>query len=117
MAAAKYRLDNLTVIVDRNRLQISGTTEEVMPLDDLGARYAAFGFDTVACDGNHAASLVPALRHRCPGKPVAVIARTVKGYGSPVMEDKAPWHHAIPNDEQYEIIKRDLTRAMEEAEA
>ena len=67
------------------------------------------------CDGNHAASLVPALRLRAAGRPVAVIANTVKGYGSPVMENKAPWHHAIPNDEQYEIIKRDLTRAMEEA--
>lgn len=115
MAAAKYQLDNLTLIIDRNRLQISGTTEEVMPLDDLAERYRAFGFEVVSCDGNHAASLVPALRLRAAGRPVAVIANTVKGYGSPVMENKAPWHHAIPNDEQYETIKRDLTRAMEEA--
>ncbi|MCI8401518.1 MAG: transketolase [Lachnospiraceae bacterium] len=114
MAAAKYRLSNLTCIIDRNRLQISGGTEEVMPLDELGEKYRAFGFEVIRCNGHDYEALGRALRTRHPGKPMALIADTVKGFGSPVMEDKAPWHHAIPTAEQYEQIKADLMKAMEE---
>ena len=117
MSAAKFKLDNFTVIIDRNRLQISGTTEDVMPLDNLIAKYEGFGFKVVECEGNDPDILAEALRIREPGKPVAIIANTIKGYGSPVMENKAEWHHAIPNDAQYEIITADLTKAAQEVGA
>ena len=114
MFAAKYQLDNLTAIVDRNHLQISGTTEEVMPLGDLGARYAAFGWNVIGCNGHDYAAMEAAFLTRAPGKPTVVVLDTIKGKGSPVMENKAAWHHQIPNKEEYEAIKADLTRQAEE---
>ncbi len=115
MAAAKYKLDNLVCIIDRNKLQISGGTEEVMPLENFEDKLEAFGFHVIKCPGNDGEAMAEALTTRVPGKPLAIIAETIKGYGSPVMEDKAPWHHAIPTAEQYEEIKRDLMKAVEEA--
>lgn len=114
MFAAKYKLDNLTAIVDRNHLQISGTTEEVMPLGDLGARYAVFGWNVVGCSGHDYAAMKEAFLTRMPGKPTAVILDTVKGKGSPIMENKAEWHHLIPNESQYEAIRADLLRTAKE---
>lgn len=114
MSAAKFGLDNLTAVVDRNHLQISGGTEEVMPLDNLGDKYRAFGFEVVECAGNDCAALQKAFDTPHPGKPLCVIANTIKGYGSPIMEDQADWHHLIPNTEQYEIIRSDLMKKMEE---
>lgn len=114
MAAAKYRLDNLTAIIDRNRLQISGNTEEVMPLDDLKEKYCAFGWDVLQCDGHNYPEILRALQYRSDGKPVLIIANTIKGYGSAVMENKADWHHLIPNQEQYQQIKADLLRHLQE---
>lgn len=114
MFAAKYKLDNLTAIVDRNHLQISGTTEEVMPLGDLGARYAAFGWNVIGSSGHDYEVMHRAFLTRVPGKPTAVILDTVKGKGSPLMENKAEWHHLIPNDTQCEAIRADLLRAAKE---
>lgn len=114
MSAAKFQLDNLTAVIDRNYLQISGGTEEVMPLDDLAEKYQAFGFKTVVCDGNDCAALANAFETAHPGMPLAVIANTIKGYGSPIMENKADWHHLIPNAEQYEAIKADLNKKLQE---
>lgn len=113
MFAAKYGLDNLTAMIDRNRLQISGPTEEVMPLDDLGARYAAFGWHVVQVDGHDYDAVQEALTTRASGKPVMVILDTVKGKGSAVMENKAHWHHQIPDRAMYEQIKADLMKAGE----
>lgn len=109
MAASKYGLDNLVAIVDRNRLQISGSTEEVMPLDNLAEKYRAFGFNVIECDGHNMVEIVTALRTRKKGMPMAVIANTIKGRGSAIMENKAAWHHAVPNKEQYDQIKKELT--------
>lgn len=114
MFAAKYGLDGLTAIVDRNHLQISGTTEEVMPLGDLAARYRAFGWNTVECDGHDYGAMHEAFLARAEGRPTAVILNTVKGKGSPVMENQADWHHQIPDKAQYEQIKVDLLRVVEE---
>ena len=110
MAAAKYQLDNLTIIIDRNRLQISGGTEEVMPIDCLEAKYRAFGCSVTKCDGHDFSELIPALNLREEKKPMVVIANTTKGNGSSIMENKADWHHQIPNDEEYVQIKSDLTK-------
>ncbi len=107
MAASKYHLSNLTAIIDRNRLQISGATEEVMPLEGLKQKYEAFGFECRVCDGHDPDSLLAAITvpHE---KPLCVIAQTIKGYGSPVMENQADWHHLVPNEDQYQQIKADL---------
>jgi transketolase len=117
MAAAKYGLDNLTAIVDRNRLQISGCTEDVMPCGDLKDKYQAFGWNTMVCDGHAFDELLPALQTRAAGLPTVVIAETVKGRGSPVMENIAEWHHQIPTAEEYEIIKADLIKTVQEVSA
>lgn len=114
MAANKYKLDNLTAIVDRNRLQISGTTEDVMPLDDLRQRYESFGWHVVECNGHDAVSICEALRTRVTNQPVMVIANTIKGYGSSVMENKADWHHLVPTQDQYLQIRSDLERHITE---
>jgi len=115
MSAAKYRLGNLTVIVDRNRLQISGQTEIVMPLEDLTAKFAAFGWDTKECNGHEPSEIAYSLtQNRQADKPLALIAKTIKGYGSKIMENKADWHHRIPSPAEYEQIKADLQSATQE---
>lgn len=114
MAAAKYELDGLTAIIDRNGMQISGTTETVMPLDDLGEKYRAFGWHTVECNGHNSDALTQALRLRVPRKPVCVIAHTHKGYGCTLMQDRAEWHHKVPNEDQYRQIFRELQSAIEQ---
>lgn len=117
MAAAKFGLDNLTAIVDRNNLQISGCTEEVMPCGDLTCKYQAFGWNTAVCDGHDFDELLPALQIRAAGLPTVVIAETVKGRGSPVMENIAEWHHQIPTAVEYEQIKADLAKTLQEVGA
>ena len=112
MSAGKYKLDNLVCFIDRNRLQISGSTEDVMPLDDLKEKLLAFGLSVTECDGHSADAIIDAVSSRPTGCPTAIICSTIKGYGSPVMENKAKWHHAIPDDEQYLQIKKDLELAL-----
>lgn len=113
MAASKYGLGNLTAIVDRNRLQISGGTEDVMPLEDLYAKFTSFGWNVRTCDGHNAEEIVEGLTvRRAPDMPLVLIAETIKGYGSPLMEGVAEWHHMIPSVEQYEEIKADLHRIL-----
>lgn len=112
MAANKYKLNNLTAIIDRNRLQISGCTEDVMPLEQLNEKYQSFGWECRVCDGHSPSSIITALTENRPtDKPLAVIAETIKGYGSEVMSNNADWHHHIPNNEEYEKIKADLQTA------
>ncbi len=115
MAAAHYHLDNLCAIVDRNGLQISGPTEDVMSHESLHDRFAAFGWHVIECDGNDMDALDKAFLEAkaVSGKPSVVIAHTVKGCGSSVMENKAPWHHKVPNSEEYARIKADLIEKEE----
>lgn len=114
MAAAKFKLGNLTAVIDRNLLQISGRTEDVMPLEDLAAKFSAFGWDVRSCNGHEPREIIRALTDgRTRGKPLALIAETIKGYGSPLTENKAEWHHMIPSVEQYKEIKADLQRHIE----
>ncbi len=101
MAGANYGLDNLWAVVDRNGLQISGPTENVMALDDLAAKWRAFGWDVFECDGNDMEQLLAYFKSERPrGKPHCLIAHTVKGKGLPFAEGKPEWHHKVPNDEQ-----------------
>ena len=108
MSAAKYKLNNLIAIIDRNRLQISGSTEEVMPLDCLKDKYIAFGWDCRVCNGHDMDALIQALSQPSNNKPIIIITETIKGYGSPIMEGKIDWHHLIPTEHEYEQIKADL---------
>ena len=116
MSATQYRLDNLCAVVDRNRLQISGTTEEVMHQDSVEERFAAFGWNVLSVDGNDIDAMNAAFdaAKTVKGKPTLIVANTTKGKGSPVMENKASWHHHVPSQEEYAQIMADL-KACEEA--
>ena len=101
MAGANYHLDNLFAVVDRNGLQISGPTEKVMALDDLAAKWRAFGWDVVEADGNDMQALLDYYHGSHPtGMPHLLLAHTVKGKGLPFAENRAEWHHHVPNEEQ-----------------
>ena len=118
MSGSHYKLDNLCAVVDRNRLQISGGTEDVMAHDDLYQRFAAFGWNVIdVADGNDIDQLHEAFEEAktVKGKPTVLIANTVKGKGSPVMENKVNWHHRVPNAEELAQIRRDLAERKEEA--
>lgn len=117
MAASHFRLDNLCAVVDRNRLQISGNTEDVMAHDSLQARWSAFGWHVITVNGNDYRQLRTAFdtAKTVKGIPTVVIAETVKGCGSPVMENKAAWHHKVPTAEEYEQIMKDLQARKEAA--
>ena len=118
MAASHYKLDNLCAVVDRNRLQISGNTEDVMAHDDLCERWSSFGWNVInVADGNDIDQLKAAFdaAKEVKGKPTMVIANTVKGKGSSIMENKANWHHKVPNAEELAQIKKDLAERKEAA--
>lgn len=112
MTAAHYRLDNLVAIVDRNGLQITGSTEDVCQLSSVGEKFEAFGFSVRRCDGNEVGELVRVLEAVPfqPGRPSLVLARTRKGKGVSFMENVAKWHHGVPNEDEF-------NRAMAELEA
>lgn len=110
--ANKYGLDNLTIFVDTNNLQIDGTTDEVMPNFDLGAKFKAFVFEIYEIDGNDMAQVVHALdeirMHGHSGKPKCIIGHTTKGKGVSYMENVASWHGTAPNKEEYEQAIKDI---------
>lgn len=118
MAASQYGLDNLCAVIDRNRLQISGFTEDVMHQEVLTDRWRSFGWHVEdVADGNSIRQLDAAFcaAEKMRGAPTVVIARTVKGCGSAVMENKAAWHHKVPTQEEYAQIVSDLRARMEAA--
>jgi transketolase len=115
MAGSHYKLDNLIGIIDRNRLQISGSTEDVMSLEPLAEKWAAFGWHVVSIDGNDIEALVKAFEAvpEVPGQPTLVMANTVKGKGVSFAENVAHWHHHVPNDEQLAQALAELSAAIE----
>jgi transketolase len=119
MAAAHYDLDNLTAIVDRNNLQITGRTEDVCNIEPLKEKLAAFGWTVRTVDGHDIAGLTDVLR-AIPfeiGKPNMVIARTVKGKGVSFIENDHRWHHKVPSDEEYEQAQQELDNLLAEVKA
>ena len=111
LAAAHYRLDNLTAIIDLNTLQITGPTREVMNSAPLADKFEAFGWSVSTVDGHDLEALDTVLSAAPElGKPRAIIAHTVKGRGVSFMEGVAGWHHGVPSDEEY-------ARAMSEIDA
>lgn len=111
MAAAKFRADSLTVVVDRNNVQLDGTTDEIMPTPHLDKRFAAFGCHVMECDGHSVDSLTRALEQclTVSGKPQVIIAHTVKGKGVSFMEGKNTWHGAPITREHYRTAMAELT--------
>jgi transketolase len=110
MAAAHYKLDNLTVIVDRNRLQQGDGTEQTMHLDPLGDKWRAFGWSVRELDGHNHATLLATFAGVPlePGKPTCIIANTHKGQGVSFMQDNVAWHHKVPNDAEYAAALKEL---------
>lgn len=110
MFAAHHALDNLIAIVDRNQLCILGRTEELLRLGDLEEKWRSFGWYAVSADGHSYASLLKAFSHvgNTGGKPLAIIANTVKGKGISFMEGKHEWHNRMPNEELAARARADL---------
>jgi transketolase len=109
MAASQHRLDRLTVIVDRNRLQQGATTADTNDLTPLADKMRAFGLAVVEIDGHDHGALLDALSaDPVPGKPTGIIAHTHKGHPISYMSDNVAWHHGVPNDEQYALAVAEL---------
>lgn len=103
MAGHQYKLDNLVAIIDRNHLQISGNTEDVMAIEDIAARWIAFGWDVKRMDGDDMEDIMKtfAAIDYTNHKPHLLISNTTKGKGVSYMENVAKWHHGMPSEEQY----------------
>jgi transketolase len=116
--AAYYHLDNLVAIVDRNTLQITGRTKDVMDMEPLEDKFKAFGFAVRHVDGNDISSLI-SLFASLPfeeGKPNLVLAHTTKGKGISYMEDNISWHHRVPTDEELKTAMSELDAAEKNLE-
>jgi len=117
LAGAHYKLDNLTVIIDCNTLQISGRTRDVMNHEPLAEKWSAFGWAVRNVNGHDFNELISALEQPLePGRPSVVIARTVKGKGVSFMEDVGRWHHGVPSDDEYARAFAELDAALAELE-
>ena len=119
MAGSHYKLDNLIAVIDRNGLQISDKTENVMSLEPMKERWTAFGWDVVEVNGDDMASIVQTLdgldyqNH----KPHLIISRTTKGKGISCMENILKWHHGVPNEDEYRKSIEELQTAINHCEA
>ncbi|MGA7748362.1 MAG: transketolase [Candidatus Aquilonibacter sp.] len=115
MTAAKFKLDNLTCIVDRNFIQIDGSTEDVMPLEPFADKYRAFNWEVFECDGNDIGAFIDVVERAktVKGKPQVIIANTVPGKGVGYMEGDYTWHGKPPNREQADVALAELASARE----
>lgn len=118
MSAAKYKLDNLCVIVDVNGLQIDGATKDVMPLEPLDKKFAAFGFHVITINGHDFDQILSAYQQAAAtkGQPTVILAKTIKGKGVSFMENDAGWHGKAPNDQQLEQAVSELKAKIKELE-
>ena len=118
MAAAHYKLDNLTVIIDNNGLQIDGETKDVMPTEPLDKKFESFGWHVIKIDGHDFEQIEAAYREaeQTKGQPTMILAKTVKGKGVSFMENNAGWHGKAPNDEQWAQAKAELEAKIKELE-
>ncbi len=118
MYAAHYKLDNLTLFIDINGLQIDGTTNDVMNSEPVDKKFEAFGFNVIKIDAHNVAEIDDAIQNAklTKGKPTAIICSTVKGKGVSYMENNLSWHGAAPNTELYEIAIKELDQKIKELE-
>lgn len=115
MAANQYKLDNLVAVIDRNGLQISGTTEEVMSLENMCQRWTAFGWDVREMNGDSMEEVVKTFQSidYSNNKPHLLISHTTKGKGVSFMEGVAKWHHGVPTPDQYEQAMEEISKRIE----
>lgn len=111
MAASHYDLDNLVAILDHNTLQITGHTRDVMSNEPLDEKWRAFGWEVRTVDGHDYAALTQALTTPHPGKPLFIIANTIKGKGVSFMENVGKWHHGVPSDTELAQAVAELNAA------
>lgn len=113
LAASHYALDNLVVIIDRNYLQITGFTEDVLALEPLLDKFRHFGYAVREVDGHDIPALVTTFEQIpfVPGKPNLLLAHTIKGHGVSFMENVASWHHHVPDEEQLRLALQELDQA------
>ena len=118
MAAAHYHLDNLTIIIDNNGLQIDGDIAKVMSPYPIDKKLEAFGFHVETIDGHDFDAIASALdtAKTVKGQPSAIIMKTVKGKGVSFMENQASWHGSAPNDEQYAVAMAELKQQLSDLE-
>ena len=119
MAAPHYGLGRLIAIIDRNKLQISGSTEDVMPIECIRKRWEAFGWEVLEMNGDDIADIVKVLDSIdvTSDRPHLVISHTTKGYGVSYMENVAAWHHKVPTQEQYEQAVKEIDERIKEISA
>ena len=118
MAGNRYHLDNLVAIIDRNHLQISGNTEDVMPIDSIKERWSAFGWDVITMNGDSMEDIVKtfaAIDYQ-NGKPHLLVSETTKGKGVSFMEGIAKWHHGVLNEEQCKIAVKEIEERIAQLE-
>lgn len=118
MAGSHYKLDNLVAIIDRNMLQISGCTEDVMSLEDMNARWTAFGWDVIEVNGDEMEDILEKFEaiDFTNGKPHLIISHTTKGKGVSYMENVAKWHHGVPTEEQYTQALNEIDERIKQYE-
>jgi transketolase len=119
LLAAHYNLDNLTAIVDRNNLQITGPTEDICSIEPLGEKFRAFGWHVEIVDGHDVSALTDVLS-KVPfekDKPNIIIANTIKGKGVSFIENDHTWHHQVPTDRQYQQAQEELDKLLAELES
>ena len=119
MAGGKYKLDNLVAIIDRNHLQISGDTEDVMPIDNIRERWSAFGWDVIEMNGDSMDDIVKTFDaiDYTNKKPHLIISNTTKGKGVSFMEGIAKWHHGVLNAEQCEAAVKEIEERIAQLES
>ena len=110
MFAAAQQLENLAIVIDFNKWQATGRSEEIMALNPFREKWAAFGWSAYEVNGHDIAALVPLLRNvpDGSGKPVAIIAHTIKGKGASFMEDDNNWHYRTPCSTEVDAAKKEL---------
>jgi transketolase len=108
MAAAHYKLDNLTVLLDHNGLQIDGSNDQVMSIGDIMAKYRAFGFECIKVDGHDIEDITEAINVPITGKPKFICCETIKGKGVSFMENQFGWHGKVINTNEYIIALKEL---------
>ncbi len=108
LSAPMLRLDNLTVIVDHNKLQAMDCLDNIVNMQPFADKWKAFGWNVVDIDGHDHAEIRNALLKREAGKPTLVIANTIKGKGGSFMENVPIWHYRMPNEEELPILMKEL---------
>ena len=116
LSAPTLALDNLTVIIDHNKLQAMDSLEKIVRMHPFADKWKAFGWSIVEIDGHNYRQIKDALLFREPGKPVLIIANTVKGKGIPLMENNPQWHSRIPTEAELCQILEEMKMAREEFE-